>query len=262
MKIEKISDNQIKCTLTRQDLEERRIRLSELVYGSDKAKQLFRDMLHMAALQYGFDGEEMPIMVEAIPSPRDSLVLIITKVENPEELDTRFSQFTPAEEEEFDEISDDEMFSENSLLETGKNLNQELESAFKEVLERMKQVAAEKSKNAAAGNAGSVNKKSKQTAADVQYRTFRFDNMEQLGEFAKAACAGYKGASNLYKDTASGKYYMVLFLNGDTAESFNQVCNIASEYGIILTSLSLPFYNEHYKLIAAEDAIERIAVML
>ena len=48
MKIEKINENQIRCTLTRADLEERQIRLSELAYGSDKAKTLFRDMMQQA----------------------------------------------------------------------------------------------------------------------------------------------------------------------------------------------------------------------
>ena len=35
MKIEKVNDNQIRCTLTRQDLADRQIKLSELAYGSD-----------------------------------------------------------------------------------------------------------------------------------------------------------------------------------------------------------------------------------
>ncbi|MBP3577757.1 MAG: adaptor protein MecA, partial [Lachnospiraceae bacterium] len=42
MKIEKISDTQIRCTLSRQDLAERDLKISELAYGSDKAKDLFR----------------------------------------------------------------------------------------------------------------------------------------------------------------------------------------------------------------------------
>ena len=49
MKIEKINDNQIRCILTREDLEQRQIRLSELAYGSDKAKSLFQDMMRQAA---------------------------------------------------------------------------------------------------------------------------------------------------------------------------------------------------------------------
>ena len=43
MKIEKISDNQIRCTLTRADLADRQLQLSELAYGTEKAKSLFRD---------------------------------------------------------------------------------------------------------------------------------------------------------------------------------------------------------------------------
>ena len=37
MKIEKLNDNQIRCTLTRADLVDRQIKLSELICGGDKA---------------------------------------------------------------------------------------------------------------------------------------------------------------------------------------------------------------------------------
>ena len=50
MKIEKINENQIRCTLTKADLEDRQIRLSELAYGTEKAKSLFRDMMQQATL--------------------------------------------------------------------------------------------------------------------------------------------------------------------------------------------------------------------
>ncbi len=50
MKIEKVSDNQIRCTLTREDLAERQIKLSELAYGTEKAKLLFRDMMQLCNL--------------------------------------------------------------------------------------------------------------------------------------------------------------------------------------------------------------------
>ena len=95
MKIEKINENQIRCTLTREDLELHQIQISELAYGSDKAKKLFRDMMEQAHLQFGFEADNIPLMIEAIPVTSDSIILIITKVEDPEELDTRFSKFTP-----------------------------------------------------------------------------------------------------------------------------------------------------------------------
>ena len=40
MKIEKVNDNQIRCTLTREDLASRELKISELAYGTEKAKNL------------------------------------------------------------------------------------------------------------------------------------------------------------------------------------------------------------------------------
>ena len=48
MKIEKLNENQIRCTLTHADLAARHLKLSELAYGTEKAKSLFRDMMQQA----------------------------------------------------------------------------------------------------------------------------------------------------------------------------------------------------------------------
>lgn len=50
MKIEKVNENQIRCTLTREDLASRELKISELAYGTEKAKSLFRDMMQQANL--------------------------------------------------------------------------------------------------------------------------------------------------------------------------------------------------------------------
>ena len=95
MKIEKVNDHQIRCTLTGADLANRELKISELAYGSEKAKNLFRDMMQQASFEFGFEAEDIPLMIEAIPVNADCIVLIITKVEDPDEIDTRFSKFSP-----------------------------------------------------------------------------------------------------------------------------------------------------------------------
>ncbi|HCI84645.1 MAG TPA: competence protein, partial [Lachnospiraceae bacterium] len=94
MKIEKINDNQIRCTLTPEDLKARDIRISELTYGSGKARTLFRDMMKEALNLCGFRLDNAPLMIEATPDSGGNLTLIITKVKNPEEIDSRFAHFT------------------------------------------------------------------------------------------------------------------------------------------------------------------------
>ena len=105
MKIEKVNDNQIRCTLTREDLAERQIKLSELAYGTEKAKLLFRDMMQQSAYEFGFEADDIPLMIEAIPLSADTIILVITKVEYPEELDTRFSKFSESDEEDEEECT-------------------------------------------------------------------------------------------------------------------------------------------------------------
>ena len=114
MRIERINDNQIRCTLNKRDLAERHLKISELAYGSDKAKKLFRDMMEQAHMDYGFEADDIPLMIEAIPTSRDSIVLVITKVDNPEELEERFSPFRSfsRDEDNTDEEDDDDFYDE------------------------------------------------------------------------------------------------------------------------------------------------------
>ena len=107
MKIEKVNDNQIRCTLTREDLDSRHMKLSELAYGTEKAKMLFRELMQQASYQFGFNADDIPLMIEAVPISSDAILLIVTKVEYPEELDTRFSRFSEDQDdtdESYDEI--------------------------------------------------------------------------------------------------------------------------------------------------------------
>ncbi len=99
MKIEKVNENQIRCTLSKKELAERQIKLSELAYGSEKAKGLFRDMIEQANYEFGFEADDIPLMIEAIPLSGENIILQITKVEYPEELDTRFSKFSEGDED-------------------------------------------------------------------------------------------------------------------------------------------------------------------
>ena len=104
MKIERVNENQIRCTLTSFDLSVRNLNLRELAYGTEKARNLFREMIQKASNEVGFEAEDIPLMVEAIPLSNESVMLIITKIEDPEELDTRFSKFSPSPEDEGEDL--------------------------------------------------------------------------------------------------------------------------------------------------------------
>ena len=113
MKIEKINDFQIRCTLTSNDLASRGIRVGELAYGTDRARGLFQEIMQSAREQYDFQTDDLPVMVEAIPISSECMVLVITVSEDPEELDTRFSSFAPSvmnDEDEEEDMEEEDVF--------------------------------------------------------------------------------------------------------------------------------------------------------
>lgn len=240
MKIEKVNDHQIRCTLTKADLAERELKLSELAYGSDKAKQLFKDMIQQASLKFGFEAEDIPLMIEAIPLNVDCIVLIITKVEDPEELDTRFSKFAPSVVDD----SGEEVEDATEILDLFKKIREETAELVAEV-----DSSIETNEVPTADNTANVSK------------FFSFKSMYDMIPMAHAVNGLFDGNSRLYKNTKTGKYFLALFLKNGTKESFNKTCNIISEYGKTerLTSESESFFDEHYELIIDNGAIEKIA---
>ena len=80
MKIEKVSDSQLKFTLTQADLEEMKIKIEDLAAPSERTQKLFRDMIEKAVAQCDFPIDNTPLMVEAVPASPESIMIIVTKV--------------------------------------------------------------------------------------------------------------------------------------------------------------------------------------
>lgn len=244
MKIERLSDNQIRCTLNKQDLQERKLQLSELFYGSDKAKELFRDLMQMASYECGFETEDLPLMIEAIPVNPDCLVLVVTKVEDTDELDSRFSNFTPGKDKDT-----------TPQAPAAPALADEILNYFSQVKELLHQKAAKLSKEAG------VSEESIETATPYFKKTYCFSSLNEVCRFASVVLPNYRGEVTLYKDPAEGVYYLLLDMKGHSAEEFNKLCNIASEYSqpIPTTPATYRFFEEHFTPVNTEHLLETLA---
>jgi len=233
MKIEKLNDNQIRCTLTKEDLASRQLKISELAYGTEKAKSLFRDMMRQANFEFGFEAEDIPLMIEAVPLNAECIVLIITKVEDPEELDTRFSRFAPSVMED-DDDEEDEAF---------ENPPEEMLDLFRKIQETRKPSDNES-----------------QTTEPVRVRIFSLDSLQKAMTAASLTAIHYEGLSSLYKEEASGKYLLMLTQGDGSQNSFDRVCNIISEYGSLqrTTPAGLNFMQEHFEVLIAENALQAL----
>lgn len=98
MKIEKVSDTQLKLTLTKADLAERDIQLEDLIHPSEKTQQLFRDIMEQAMDECDFITENTPLMVEAVPVGMDGIMIIVTKIDGKENAENGIHLFNDAKD--------------------------------------------------------------------------------------------------------------------------------------------------------------------
>lgn len=247
MKIEKVNENQIRCTLTREDLADRELKISELAYGTEKAKNLFRDMMQQASFECGFEAEDIPLMIEAIPLNSECIVLIITKVEDPEELDTRFARFAPSVHDEEDAEGDitDAIEGADEVLDLFKKLHEARKASTSEAAPADKEKEAE----------------SEEAAKADLTRIFVFDSLRCITKIAKMLGNDYQGENSLFKDETDGTYLLVLSGTGHTPKEFNRLCNVLSEYGSSLRSLpaSRSYLEEHYAAVIGAYALQTLA---
>ncbi len=258
MKIEKVNENQIRCTLTREDLADRQIKLSELAYGTEKAKMLFRDMMQQAAYECGFEAEDIPLMIEAIPLSSDTIILIITKVEYPEELDTRFSQFAPGDPED---DSRDELAAEDGERVFEATGADDILDLFRKIQEENKKSETTQKEQGFIPLEKAIRQekvKDKETVLVDITKLFVFDELDEVNRLARVLRGFYNGCNVLYKNKLNRKYYLVISKSQHTPEEFNKVCNILAEYAHQekYSSAIRAYFDEHYDVILKKDALQ------
>ncbi|WP_026653279.1 adaptor protein MecA [Butyrivibrio proteoclasticus] len=266
MKIEKVNDHQIRCTLTKDDLAKRDLKISELAYGTDKAKELFQDMMQQANLEYGFDAEDTPLMIEAIPINSECIVLVITKVDDPEELDTRFSNFAPSvheedEEDEYDEDYDDDELDEEDEEEDVMSLFKRLQhSNMSDFLDNSLSDSAS-SKDAKKLKEKTSSTRKKEQPSRKGSRIFSFDSLHEVTRFAAIVSRKFNGINTLYKNEVSNKFYLILHQGDLDNNVFANICSLLTEYGKteIGSTADEQYLREHYTVVISENAVQTLS---
>lgn len=250
MKIEKINENQIRCTLTHDDLAAHQLKLSELAYGTEKAKSLFHDMMQQASREFGFEANDIPLMIEAMPGAADSIVLIITKVDNPEEIDSKFSKFGSSVSGESDR--------RNSMIERLKKLE-----GAENVLDLLRQVTESVSPTPSTLKEERSKESAQEKDTFLPLRFFSFATLDSAIKASSLLKDMYNGSNTLYKDETADIYILALTQSEHSASDFNRICNMLSEYGCAEPGdgATLAFLEEHCTIIISQNAMQTLAVL-
>ena len=151
------------------------------------------------------------------PVSTESIILIITKVEDPEELDTRFSKFAPFRGN--DKTDTLQLDGADNII----DIFQKLYEA------KMKSTQTKDGKSAQ--NTGAKENDDTQVPDVNLIRLYEFDTLDDVIAAAHGLNGYFTGTNTLYKDPADELYKLVLHQSSLSPEDFNRVCNILTEYG-------------------------------
>lgn len=271
MKLERINENQIRCTLNKDDLDGRNLKLSELAYGSDNARSLFQEMMQQAFYELGFESENVPLMIEAIPVNADCIILNITKVDDPDELDQRFSHYSKRSISDSDEDNDDK---DNDDDDDNTNTQEENESSKQEndnpkesILDLLNEIGQELQELGTKSSSNETKTKKqpkiKENLNPILYQVFTFDNLSDVIHASKTLITVYDDKNTLYKNPIDKRYYLILFQTKISPESFDRICSLLSEFGTKEqgTYASHIYLQEHFLPIQGNNAIQQLATL-
>lgn len=222
MRIEKINSNQIKCVLDKEELLTRHINVSELAYGSDKAQELFKDMMQKASFEFGFESENTPLMIEAVPLSSEGIMLIITKVDNPDELEEKYTGISIPSARTFKKKEDVE-------LETPLEVHHE---------EHHDEIVFDDDKIAA-------------------FFVYGFETLNDLSKVARFLSDYPFDKSRVYKSESPFKYTFSVQSEAVLKSDCKVIRGLMSEYGeaIHCRKSKLDYYDEHYDIMIKDNAI-------
>lgn len=227
MKIEKISDTQIKVTLNHSDLIDRDLKISELAYGSSKAQALFKDMMARAYEDFGFETENVPLMIEAVPLSTDSIMLVVTKVEDPSQIEQKLDAIGERPTHRTFKEPEEDRLTDLALM--GKGVPETPE----------------------------VTKVSEDT--DI---TYAFNDFDSVCMAAHRAQAIFIGDNSLYK--YNEKYFVVFGRNKKANATIEGLVGVLDEFGSSCPSSNLNemFLQEHGQLMIKQHAIDVLSKYL
>lgn len=240
MKIQRIDENVVSFVLDKNELVERQIDVEGTSYGEEKLRRLFEELITKAQNEVGFKVHS-PVLVEAIPLEDESMEFLIKCGRFDDELDSRFTSFTPYQ---------------------GANIGKEIIDMVMGAFEKIDSNVKSKNINNIINASERLDLKKEEDLA----LTFEFDDVDKATDACKNVI-NYDYNSVFYKDDKRKKYYLVVSVKAscekEILDGFNKACNTLAEYGKKLqgNNLTKAYFDEHYDIMIKEDAVKKLALL-
>jgi len=223
MKLERINDNQIRITLDPHDFADLDVSITDFLTDKEgKTKEFLETLMGKAKDDLDFEADGLPVIVEVTQSDKDSIVLMLTKVDK----DTKIAPGTHS----------------NSAI-----------SRVAEIKEELEEIDEHPNKDVSSHSLDG------EKVITPSYGVCRFKNLDDVISVAKMAENYYDSDNSLYKDDDS--YYLMYTRTRNSEADFRMLSNQVREFGepVVFHYASRFYIEEHYDLIIANEALQLLS---
>ncbi len=228
MKIERLSENQMRFTVWRQELEDNDIDISDIAGNkSGKADELLKMLMNRAKDEFGFEPESAPLVVEAMQVDQECMVFLVTKLEEGTEIDPKYEYI------------------------------QKLKEGLKQNIELLSSSRKEKPEVTIEPPKEQESKKDNL----LPYVIYTFTDIEKIITVAKKTENFYDSNNTLYITPDDVTYFLVASHNNNTDNEFRLLCRQLREFGkpYDFNYATKYYMDEHYRLVIRDNALQTLA---
>ncbi len=248
MRFENINENKLKIELTKEDLIAHNIKISDIAFGSDNSRKLLHEIMAQAFEELDFEPDNLPLVIEAVPTSGFSINIFITKIQDENELEENLGKVAKQNEKNLEGLNLLEKFT-NEFEQAVKN-----RVSDKDTVDNSKQKEVTNNKEEGTKSAN-FQQKSILEKTEIIYKFSSLDDVIDLSHVLKDC---YTGKSVLYKH--EDIYYLLLNAKGYEKSDVVKLRLTLDEFGDFVSThkVAQGFLNEHGMIILKSDVLKKL----
>lgn len=236
MKFEKLNENSVRCIVSKEDLEENGLTIEDFVMNQDKVRDFISELVMMAKEEVGYEVNDEALAVQLVTLPRNRLAITLTNNAESsirdmlEHLKGDVNEVTLSEEEELLPELQSDLESIDEKESTNKRMEDIKQEAKKRVLAQQK----------------------------VTSRVYEFTSLEEVEQLATSITVQKSITSRLFKDSKTGRYYLVINKGRLSKDVYRSICEQALDFGMLYSykASRLAYIEEHFDCLIKKKAID------
>lgn len=249
MRFEKINENKLKIELTKDDLIEHNLKLSDIAFGSESSRKLLHDIMAQAFEELEFEPDNLPLVIEAVPTSGFSVNIFVTKMNDESEF-----------EESLDKM-EKQALNKQAGLDFLEKFANEIDKGIKDRIAEFDVPQPEIQKIDDSKSSFKESNKNSQQQRSILEKTeiiYKFNDLDNVIAISHALGQSYTGKSMLYK--YNDEFYLLLDAKDYKKLDVVKLRLTLDEFGEFVSThkVAQGFLSEHATVILKADVVGKL----